>query len=270
MTIRVFNSKETALPSEFRVRIEAIKNDFANGSTVIARNTLKLLTDAVNYIDESNKKIILDLAVELLSSKPHMTAPTNILNIFINEYPGFSTKSEMVNFLIKLESGLNLASDSCVALANDKLFKKEKTSILTCSYSSTVYNIISKTNSDIIVYVLQSIWNGIDYSEIWRAQLKVLNIKCYVLSEDDIIPEIDFGLLGADAVLYSGDVLNGAPSLYLAQSLKKIGIPLLVVAESFKKCKESPISDGFELIPAGLITEIITDNIRDTFKFNKK
>jgi len=249
------------LPAELQSRIEEIRNDFTNGSSVIAWNVLNLLADAIKIIDESDKDNILDLAKELLSAKPHMAGPTNILEIFNKQFPRYSTKSEIANFLNKLNSDLLLASDTCVSLAIEKLIEKEKTSILTCSYSSNVFNIISSAKSKMTVYILQSIWNGIDYGEIWIDKLSDLNVECNVLSEDDAIPVIDFALIGADAVLYSGDIINGIPSLYLAKSMKKIGIPLFVVAESFKKCKQIPIIDGFEQIPNELISDIITDDI---------
>jgi len=233
---------------------------------VIARNVLNLLTDAANYFNESNKINILVLANELLLAKPNMAAPTNILKIFINEFPKLSAKKEIANFLKNLESDMYRASDKCINLTIEKLFKKENTSILTCSYSSNVFNIIACAGIDLNVYVIQSIWNDIDFSAIWLDKLKVLKVKCNVILIDDNLPKIDFALIGADAVLYSGDIINGTPSLYLAQSINKIGLPLFVVAESFKKCKEIQIADGFELIPKEFITEIITDNITKNFK----
>lgn len=252
------------LSAEFRTRIEEIRNDFTNGSSVIAGNVLKILEDAIKINKNSDRKIIPDIASELLSAKPHMAAPSNILKIFINEFPKLSGQAELLKFIKKLETDMQLASETCIKLAFAQLHIKEKISLLTCSYSSNVFNIISQSGTGSTVYILQSIWNGIDYSEMLQAQLKVLNVKCNVLSEDDKIPEIDFALLGADAVLYSGDIINGKPSLYLAKLVNGINIPLFVVAESFKKCEEIQITDGFELIPNELITDIITDNIFKT------
>lgn len=255
------------LPPQFGIRIEEISNDFTNGSTVIANNVLKLLLDSVNYIDDSNKIIILDLATELLTAKPHMAAPTNILNAFIELFPNFTEKAEIRNFLKGIESEMLIASETCVLITQDKLFKKEKTSVLTCSYSSNVYNILARVKSELFVYVFESIWKGINYSEIWEDKLNKMNIKSYRLTMGDKIPEIDFGLIGADAILNSVDVINGTPSLFLAQSLKKIGKSLFVVAESFKKCNKIKISDGFDLISNELITELITDHHSKPFEF---
>lgn len=252
-------------PSEFRIRIEEIRNDFTNGSTVIAGNALKLLEDAIKNINESDKDNILDLAKELVSVKPHMAAPTNIIKIFISEFPKLSTKIELYNIIEILNDKIKLASDTCISLAIEKLFKKEITSFLTCSYSSNVFNILTRAGNGVSVYILQSKWNGIDYSEIWMDKLSDMNVECYMWSEDDTMPNIDFALIGADAVSYSGDIINGLPSFFLAQSLKTYGIPLYVVAESFKKCKDIQMADGFELIPKEYITEIISDNNSVTF-----
>ncbi len=71
------------------------------------------------------------------------------------------------------------------------------------------------------------------------------------------------GLIGADAVFADGSVLNGRPSLSLAEALAAVGAPLYVVATSWKLLPEPPrppVEPGFDLVPGRLITAVITES----------
>lgn len=70
------------------------------------------------------------------------------------------------------------------------------------------------------------------------------------------------GLIGADAVFVDGSVINGSPSLGLAEALAGRGAPLYVVATSFKLLPgppHSPMEPGFELVPARLIAAVVLE-----------
>ncbi len=70
------------------------------------------------------------------------------------------------------------------------------------------------------------------------------------------------GLIGADAVFADGSVINGSPSLGLAEALAGRGAPLYVVATSFKLLPgppRPPVEPGFELVPARLIAAVVLE-----------
>ncbi|MGB9885434.1 MAG: NUDIX domain-containing protein [Moorellales bacterium] len=70
----------------------------------------------------------------------------------------------------------------------------------------------------------------------------------------------DLVLVGADAILPDGSVVNGSPSLSLARAAAAAGVPFLVVADRFKRAAgEVPLEEGFERIPAELIRGIVTE-----------
>ncbi|MCR4418742.1 MAG: NUDIX domain-containing protein [Clostridia bacterium] len=67
-------------------------------------------------------------------------------------------------------------------------------------------------------------------------------------------------LLGADALLPDGSVVNGAPSLSLARRAAARGVPLVVAADGFKRSAgEVVLEKGFERIPAELVARIVTE-----------
>ncbi|TAL68165.1 MAG: hypothetical protein EPN82_12275 [Bacteroidetes bacterium] len=250
-----------SIPLVFQKRIEEIRNDFINGSSVITRNALKILSDAVQYYDFSQKYSVLVIAQDLLTTKPQMAAPTNILKIFMSEFPKFSNNNDITFLINKLESDLSTATEDSKKICFDGLFGESNLSVMTCSFSSNVFDIIIKSGTSTSIYVLSSKWRSIDFGKIWQNKLEEYKIKCKIIEVNGKLPKIDFALIGADAVLHKGDVLNGTPSLNLAELMERNKYPTYVIAESFKRCREIPISDGFEYIPKNLVTKIFSDSI---------
>ncbi|MBI5326325.1 MAG: hypothetical protein HZB41_13810 [Ignavibacteriae bacterium] len=250
-----------SIPVIIENKIDEIRNDFTNGSTVIAANSLKVLSQTLNYIDDSHIDTISNVASKLISTKPHMAALTNILRLFLNEFTEFKSKEDIQHYLSKLDSDLNSAREECINNTLNKLFIDANLSIITCSFSSTVYNIIIRAKAKINVYILESVWNGIDFGKIWIDKLKPMNINCSIIKYNEDLPNTDFALLGADAILFSGDVVNGTPSLKLAETMNENNIAFYIASESIKMCSEISIADGFDLIPKKYISEVFTDNI---------
>jgi translation initiation factor 2B subunit (eIF-2B alpha/beta/delta family) len=74
----------------------------------------------------------------------------------------------------------------------------------------------------------------------------------------DSLGGITLGLVEADRVMPDGSLVNGTPTLALAQGLSGVA-PLYVACETFKLDDGELIGDGFEAIPAELLAGYVTD-----------
>ena len=72
-------------------------------------------------------------------------------------------------------------------------------------------------------------------------------------------------MVGADSILDNGSLINGSPTLIIAETAKEKQIPFYVVCETTKFSalriagRHLWLEEGFEVIPPHLITRIITD-----------
>lgn len=67
-------------------------------------------------------------------------------------------------------------------------------------------------------------------------------------------------LVGADALLPDGSVVNGSPTLAVARAARRAGVPFYAVGDSFKQVQEEvSLEEGFDRVPPSLITGIITE-----------
>ena len=75
---------------------------------------------------------------------------------------------------------------------------------------------------------------------------------------DEGVARADVVLVGADKLFPSGDVVNGRPSLAVADRARG-AIPFYVVCEGFKMDGDPAIEEGFDLVPASLVTAVLTE-----------
>ena len=74
----------------------------------------------------------------------------------------------------------------------------------------------------------------------------------------DAVAESDMGLVGADKLLPDGGIVNAWPTLLLARRAEGL-MSLYAVAESYKFDSDPSVEEGFELVPASLITRVVTE-----------
>ena len=77
-------------------------------------------------------------------------------------------------------------------------------------------------------------------------------------SISEAVAESDMGLVGADKLLPDGGIVNAWPTLLLAQKASS-SVPLYAVAESYKFDSDPTVEEGFESVPASLITRVVTE-----------
>ena len=251
----------------FDAEINSIKNDYVRGSSEIALHSLDILASAAKRMPlENQKENLIRLSISLTEAKPAMAALKNIIKKCVDAIDIFIEQKDFINALQNIKIDYLNSLNECLVLAFDKLFKdKKQLTVATCSYSGTMANLFKKAsdnNIELKLFTLESKWGGYDYSSKLIFEMQFYGIEGVIWNfenNDDIINEIDFGIIGADKILKNNGIINGSPSLTLAKKLEK-SKPLYVVAESVKNDDKIMTTDGYDFIPNNLITEIISDN----------
>ncbi len=252
-----------------KAAIDAIRNDFDNGSSTIAKNAIDVFAMAVSVYEDKDQ--IIETGKLLLKAKPAMAALQNIVNMCIErindmEHPN-SFSEEAKELKTYMDNATTKVVDKAIEYMNKSKKNKSKydtVRIITASYSSTVIELFKelyKRSIPVRIYAMESKWHGRDYAESIIKSCKEIGIECNYITQNEAIENInnlDFAISGADSFQNDGSVVNGIPSLYLAK-ISKDKIPYLVLAESYKKADKVIIEDGFELVPSKYISEIITD-----------
>jgi translation initiation factor 2B subunit (eIF-2B alpha/beta/delta family) len=143
--------------------------------------------------------------------------------------------------------------------------------VMTCSYSSAVVACLIQAcqkghRINLLAAQSKSTSNGLAYGELLAQELAEENIFCQVFSEasiNDLLTRTDIILLGADAVLSNGSLVNGYPSLALAQAAfaSSKAIPVYTLCETIKFASDSSpiLEEGCDMIPGIYLTGIITE-----------
>jgi translation initiation factor 2B subunit (eIF-2B alpha/beta/delta family)/ADP-ribose pyrophosphatase YjhB (NUDIX family) len=137
--------------------------------------------------------------------------------------------------------------------------------VATTSFSATVAEALAGAGRraraegrDFAVLVVESGGHGHRLAE--RLREEGVEVAVFGLEElESCLAGADLVLVGADALLPDGSVVNGSPSLSLARAAASRGVPFLVVADRFKRAAgEVPLEEGFERVPAELVKAIVS------------
>ncbi|MFH1486744.1 MAG: hypothetical protein ABIH46_11795 [Chloroflexota bacterium] len=142
--------------------------------------------------------------------------------------------------------------------------------VMTCSYSTAVVRSLElakkKGKTFSVVAARSEARDGRAYGEAMAEKLASIGIPTEVIPDDTLesrVAKASKALTGADTVLPDGSIINGAPTLRLAQAAKRHGVPFYVVCETAKFAplgQASTLEEGFELIPSRLLARIVTED----------
>ncbi len=263
------------MKDEIESKIEEIKNDKVHGASFLARKSLEVLkfsskqgqseenADFLNYLENASEK--------LMQARPSMSPIANVVSQFINEVREISEKEDIVSlkrFAVSKAEKLieELESASSKVAQNASLLIQDGDKIITCSYSSSVVNTLKSAKNqgkNFEVLACESRSKDFSYGKKIAQELESFGIPVKVISDDEIenyIKKVSIVLVGADSILKNGSLINGTPTYRLAL-VAKDKVPFYVICERTKfstsDCKE--LEEGFDYIPASLITKIITD-----------
>ncbi|MDM7999822.1 MAG: hypothetical protein QUS33_07460 [Dehalococcoidia bacterium] len=146
--------------------------------------------------------------------------------------------------------------------------------LISCSDSATVVQsltIARLAGRQFGVYVAESrTADGKAYGEAMAEKMKAQGIAAKVIPDSlqsiaEHAARSNKALVGADSILDNGSLINGSPTLTLAQAANKEKIPFYVVCETTKFSalrlvgRHLWLEEGFEVIPPELITRIVTE-----------
>lgn len=248
--------------------LNIIVNDNVNGSITIAKKIIAELELLATKSTTRELNYIINFIPNLINVKPTMAVIENSLKYLLhrikeNEHNNFPKICEYV--LNTMNKATNAAVNEAYRYVSEK-FTNYDLSIITTSFSSTVLSLLKKIHSKfkLNVYALESFFKGVSYSSNFVQSCQRFSINCKEIKYDELLENkftFDFAITGADRIIKNKAIINGTPSLLLAESSLLIGIPFYVIAESFKVTSMIIVNDGFDTILWNLITRLFTDNI---------
>ncbi|MFC2132036.1 hypothetical protein ACFLSQ_11440 [Bacteroidota bacterium] len=256
--------------NQIYIKIENLKNDFENGSSVIAQKGLKIFIHAltIEEIAISDEKVKM-IAAKIIAAKPAMASLKNIIGLAHKVFASLKGEVNPNKLYDSIQNKIQKAREITINIGIDFITNRGIRNIITCSYSSTVVHLFKELNLinyPIHTLALESIWKGRDYADKVIEDCNAHGISAEKIEKNKIDRfDIDCGIIGADAIAKGAGVINGIPSATLAEKLKLRNIPLFVIGESFKKTNEIYIEDGFQLVFEELIEEIFCDEVFDFF-----
>lgn len=125
-------------------------------------------------------------------------------------------------------------------------FIRDRSVILTHSSSKVVLQLLreaSDQNKHFTVYITESMPNKQGWT--MQQELKEAGVPSTVILDSAVgymMERVDFVLVGAEAVVESGGIINKIGTYQLAVMAKSMNKPVYVAAESFKFLREYPLS----------------------------
>ena len=247
---------------DIQARITALAEDRDSGATDLAREALNILGEASKSFPEDGLAAYLDgIGVLLVLSRPTMASVKNAVSRALADgplvHPGQAQRA-FERARAWVDYATNATTHEAAAVLPDGA------TVLTCSYSTSVVKACAAAaaaGKRTRVVVLESKFEGTAYGEHLAQDLTNEGVEADVVSDDslaDATSGITMGLLGADRVMPDGSLVNGTPSLALAEQMKSRA-PLYVVCETFKLDDGEYVEPGFDVIPADLVTGYVTD-----------
>ncbi|MEN6296245.1 MAG: hypothetical protein ABFD61_08990 [Chloroherpetonaceae bacterium] len=247
-------------------KLNGIIFDFESGSREIASKVFSFVHEFLNTASNNDWKAELSEYLQAISSKKKSMAiiknQTSILQEMIADA---KTMMELNIKLQNFEYEFKSVLSKIIENARIEIFNEKKSyRIITCSYSSNIREILLyfSKNISIQLFVVKSIFKNKDVSAKYKTDFASSPIAIRHIEQSEIafnINYIDLGMIGADAVIDNNYVINGTPSLLLAENLLGGNHPFYSIAEKLKFTDDIEIEEGFDKIPIKYITKIITE-----------
>lgn len=282
---------------KFEQILADIREDRSRGASELARRCLNHVTQYVADVPASDTVDMIDkmrgLAAALRRVRPSMVALDNLLDDYeralvpLAETALQDARSEAKDAAQSLIRRSRAAVSACASRMAECV--SPGSTVFTHSTSSTVREYIRLKAGDNIrcIFTLgYPLCEGLQFADF----LTEANVPGTLLADAEAalyIADADCVVVGADTVLFNGDVVNKSGTCLLALAARDAGIPFYVCCESFKLARtEKPdfhleemspaeITDRtwpditvrnvyFDITPARLVTGLVTeDGIHD-------
>ncbi len=269
------------LPTGILAAIDAIRTDTQHGASWLAREALQTVGRCASDAKAASPAALLDqihtCCAALVAARPGM-APVRVwLDRLAAQADILATgtadldrlRGEIAQRAAELaerseQAGRQAAGNAVTRLATPSV-------IFTASFSQTILEACRLAGQHgklrRLLVAESADPGGQRYGHQLADPLATEGIPAEIVVDADVplrVAEADRVWLGADAILDDGSILNGVPSLALAQVARQRGLPVEVIAESAKlvppdwKLGDS-IPPGLERLPPDLISAVITE-----------
>lgn len=244
---------------EMKRRIQAIRTDRIHGASFLARESLKTLALAVEA--GADTEALREIATELANARPAMAAVKNMVRRFVWDMEG-RTHLELEQLCQDLIEHLDAASSQAAIRAASLI--AQGSALLTCSFSSAVVGAIksaAESGKRFRVLAVELEEGAHSYGREVLKQVASPGIDGELVPAAEIpgaVQRASMVLVGADKALPDGSLVNGAPSLEVAQAAKGL-TPFFSICEAYKLDEDPALEKGFELVPPELISAYITE-----------
>jgi len=280
--------------ASIRKSLNGLKKDREHGSGWLTLQALEILkaasAESSSATSEKFLSAINQVIDALVEARPVMVSIANYAMHFKGELESASATSKSPQRLRRAAFSIatklikvNEKSAASAARNAAKLITK-RTIVMTCSYSSAACSALElarRGGIDFKVLAVESHHNKISYGAITAQRLGQSGISCRTVPDSQLrwhTARADIILLGADTISLHGWLINGTPSLELAQVAKRKGRPLYAVCETAKFDVRGFLAGlrqaepGFDILPLDLITGLVTERGTlqpdDVFKFS--
>ncbi len=261
--------------------INQLKSDDIHGASWMALHAINTLNLAVNQSQAATVEKFIEeirqVAEQLASARPNITPIAYYANQFLYQ---ILTKSKIETDADAVRRFAESKGKELLKTAT-KAFSKtveyacsiigDLETVITCSYSSTVCQVLEQAHqreTRFRVLIAESKFGDKAYGELAAIELMKHQILAEIIPDASInfrISRADKALVGADSITGDGYLINGKPTLLLAQAAKSKNIPFFIACESSKftirgyVSKSAELEPRFDRIPLNLITGIITE-----------
>lgn len=265
----------------FSEKTEKIKYDRKSGANQLALNALNLLQSfskkSKNETSQSFVRDFNEFGYRILKVRPTIAPIQNLVAQIVYEVNNLeednldSIRSYIISRIEELSRLSRMAIKKSAQFASTLISNAD--CVATCSYSSTVFETFKaaaqqQKHFNVLIAESKSSDGKLSYGRILASFLKPLKIQVDVFLDDliyKIIPKTNSVLVGADSVFWDGSILNGTPTYGVAIEAEENSIPFYSVCETTKVntlhflSNNIDLKEGFDLIPANLITELVTE-----------
>ncbi|MGD0166987.1 MAG: hypothetical protein ABSC51_06835 [Gaiellaceae bacterium] len=230
-------------------RVRELRDEHHHGASWMARRALEALVEAIK-----NGEDPLESARALASARVSLGAIAGAVGRVL-------TAGTPEHVIAEAEAVIGCRDRATKAIAI-MLTPSMTGVVMTHSASATVREALLHTPPEHVICTISE--PGGEGRKL-AAELKTNSIDVELIADAegaDAVRESDLLLLGADTVFRDGSLVNKIGTLAIAKAAKEAGVPLFIACETFKLVPfdpEPPIEETFELVPAELISRVVTE-----------
>ncbi len=267
--------------------VQQLRDDRIHGATELTLIALQGIPVALDEASVDPSGMVMDtlreLAGDICRVRPAMVSLNNVMSRLVREVSAYQGDAGLLKWIALVCSGLADTLQAARSRITSRMLTRIEPgeTIMTHSVSSQIRDIFAHASEKGIKAVITESRPGNEGHDLARF-LSELHIETTLITESQInlfMPETDRVILGADAVLGDGSVVNKAGSSLMALSARYHQVPLHVCADQFKMTESSqPVLEEmdpqelgvdlehvhcrnfyFDVTPAALVPDLITD-----------